>query len=287
MHLHTHLKDCILDYGPLHGFWLFSYERFNGILGQQPNNNRSIEVQLLNRFLRDIEEISIQLPEQFNEEFSPLFCSRRLVGTVSDTLNSTFLPPSLDIEGIKDWSIETGLLDANLPSYSSRGILSSTERGGLRELYSRLYSVSPSVIEVNAMFIKYKINGKQLGAHNSRSCRSSIVMCNWEPILSATHPNESTHEDRPARINFFAQHRVLIQNKYYTHLLFSASFFKHHSKKMSCGSPITVWEHDIFDISGISSLVPVQFIKCRTVTLVDHLDDSSGCALFVIPIVDF
>lgn len=28
MHMHCHLKDCILDYGPLHGFWLFSFERY-------------------------------------------------------------------------------------------------------------------------------------------------------------------------------------------------------------------------------------------------------------------
>ena len=29
MHLHAHLKDCILDFGPVYSFWLFSFERFN------------------------------------------------------------------------------------------------------------------------------------------------------------------------------------------------------------------------------------------------------------------
>ena len=32
VHCHVHLKACIMDYGPLHGFWLFSFERFNGLL---------------------------------------------------------------------------------------------------------------------------------------------------------------------------------------------------------------------------------------------------------------
>lgn len=32
MHMHCHLKSVILDFGPLYAFWLFSYERFNGIL---------------------------------------------------------------------------------------------------------------------------------------------------------------------------------------------------------------------------------------------------------------
>ena len=53
IHMHAHLTSCVRDYGPLHGFWLFSFERYNGILGSQPNNNRSIEIQLMNRFLKD------------------------------------------------------------------------------------------------------------------------------------------------------------------------------------------------------------------------------------------
>lgn len=53
MHFHTHIKECIAGYGLLHGFWLFAFERYNGILGQQPNNNRSIEVQLMSRFLQN------------------------------------------------------------------------------------------------------------------------------------------------------------------------------------------------------------------------------------------
>ena len=32
MHHHCHLKESLLDCGPMHDFWLFSYERHNGIL---------------------------------------------------------------------------------------------------------------------------------------------------------------------------------------------------------------------------------------------------------------
>lgn len=52
MHLHLHLKDCLLDYGPVHGFWCFPFERFNGILGAYPTNNLNVEVQMMNRFTR-------------------------------------------------------------------------------------------------------------------------------------------------------------------------------------------------------------------------------------------
>ena len=46
MHLHAHLRECIQDYGPIYSFWLFSFERYNGMLGNFPNNQRSIEIQL-------------------------------------------------------------------------------------------------------------------------------------------------------------------------------------------------------------------------------------------------
>ena len=44
---------CIRDFGPMNSFWLFSFERYNGILGDRPTNNRSIEAQLLKRFVDD------------------------------------------------------------------------------------------------------------------------------------------------------------------------------------------------------------------------------------------
>ena len=50
MHLHMHLKQCILDFGPIYGFSFFSFERYNGILGNLSNNKREIEPQIKRRF---------------------------------------------------------------------------------------------------------------------------------------------------------------------------------------------------------------------------------------------
>ena len=35
MHMHAHLKSVVEDYAPVFGFWLFSFERYNGILSMQ------------------------------------------------------------------------------------------------------------------------------------------------------------------------------------------------------------------------------------------------------------
>ena len=53
MHMHCHLKDSVIDYGPVYSFWLFSFERFNGLLESIPTNKRCIEPQLMKRFVCD------------------------------------------------------------------------------------------------------------------------------------------------------------------------------------------------------------------------------------------
>lgn len=75
MHMHGHLISSLLDYGPVYSFWLFSYERYNGILGNFPTNQKSIEVQLMRRFLRDNIITSMELPDEYGEKLGP-FLSR-------------------------------------------------------------------------------------------------------------------------------------------------------------------------------------------------------------------
>ena len=51
LHLHSHLKDCLLDYGPAHSFWCFSFERYNGLLGAYHTNKKAIEEQIMRKFV--------------------------------------------------------------------------------------------------------------------------------------------------------------------------------------------------------------------------------------------
>ena len=55
MHLHCHLYESVLNYGPVYTFWLFAFERYNGILGDFNTNRRdNIEIQLMREFLTTI-----------------------------------------------------------------------------------------------------------------------------------------------------------------------------------------------------------------------------------------
>ena len=72
LHLHCHLKECVEDYGPVYAFWLFAFERMNGIMGSFHTNNRSVSVQLAQRFLDSKEYAPLKWPVEFMDEFLPL-----------------------------------------------------------------------------------------------------------------------------------------------------------------------------------------------------------------------
>ena len=69
MHMKCHLLECVIDFGPLASFWLFPFERYNGFLGKIPNNNCSIEAQLMQRFISDQSVLTLSRPHEFQEDF--------------------------------------------------------------------------------------------------------------------------------------------------------------------------------------------------------------------------
>ncbi|EDO29689.1 predicted protein [Nematostella vectensis] len=86
MHLSCHLGDCVKHYGPVYGFWCFSFERFNGIMGNYHKNNHNIGVQFMRKFTRDTRLHAMPFPDNCKEMFSVLpACSE---GSVADTLHA-------------------------------------------------------------------------------------------------------------------------------------------------------------------------------------------------------
>ena len=100
--LHGYLAACIREYGPLHSFWLFSFQRYNGLLGNQPTNNRAIEIQLMNQFLKDNTHLellhkadSMPLLDKFGpvvKEHANKFVSVRV--TTNDLAHPLFCEPT-------------------------------------------------------------------------------------------------------------------------------------------------------------------------------------------------
>ncbi|OAD66215.1 hypothetical protein PHYBLDRAFT_175507 [Phycomyces blakesleeanus NRRL 1555(-)] len=78
MHLHLHLKETIEDFGPIYGFWLFSFECYNGVLkGFETNQKSGFENTYMKRFLES----------SYNGDF----CQAHLRNVTSPLLLSLFL----------------------------------------------------------------------------------------------------------------------------------------------------------------------------------------------------
>lgn len=90
MHMHRHLKDSVIDYGPVYSFWLFSFERFNGLLGGIPTNKRCIEPRLMERFVCDQQlHSNLLLSELQASNTQAILSSYRVVkGSVAQQTNS-------------------------------------------------------------------------------------------------------------------------------------------------------------------------------------------------------
>ena len=128
MHMACHIAECILDYGPLHSFWLFAFECYNGLLGSQPNNNRAIEGQLMARFLKD--SVHFHLMHSLNtkplfEHFGPVVCA------------NTFEKSELVEKNKNNEHVSTGLLQEP-PKYNLH-VLSDTDCLELKQVYCKYY----------------------------------------------------------------------------------------------------------------------------------------------------
>ena len=73
MHLHAHIRECIEDYGPTPGFWLVTFECYNGILGRQPNNNHSPEIQIMRCFTQESDLFRLQPSTELQDHFSSMY----------------------------------------------------------------------------------------------------------------------------------------------------------------------------------------------------------------------
>ena len=271
MHMNCHLLECVTDFGPLASFWLFPFERYNGLLGKIPNNNRSIEAQLMQRFISDQSVLTLSRPHEFQEDFEHILqINPDERGTLGNSYSSSDNPVQFQCAYYSDMQI-------SLPKNYQRCVFSSSAIEDIRQLYSKLYDVPIADIELNSSYQKYShatVNGKTVGSYRNIRHTSQVVIAKWVFALfqrdtQALQTPCTDLEYRPA--NFIARHAATVSGTTVIHILFSASWFKPHPHMNWCGKPITIWENDVFELSGISSMIPIQLIQRLFILLISQL----------------
>ena len=162
MHLHLHLKECVENYGSIYGFWLFSFERYNGILGSYQTNNKTVEIQIMRKFMISgtLANMQYSLPAQYKDFFLPN-CMAQLESKASseeadlDLHAQLMLATSGPLLGKE--SLWTELTYVCLESSYKLGRLDQDELRTLHSVYLTLYpKVTDTALKLATLYKKYK-----------------------------------------------------------------------------------------------------------------------------------
>ena len=189
MHLHGNLKECLLDYGPFHSFWCFSFERFNGILGSYHTNNRSIEIQLMRKFLMQTKVKDFSYPEKYQDSFMEFFDTYQSSGSVKVTQEP--IEQYLSLQEHRDVSVQhlnccdwiAGKNCIFLMSTPKDGILDSEDLSALRSVYQELLGFDDRTIidmpHTITEFKAVKVGTVSYGSLECQTSRNATVLANW------------------------------------------------------------------------------------------------------------
>lgn len=208
MHLHLHLKECLYDYGPLYAFWCYAFERYNGMLGNFPTNQKNIEPQLMRKCLILQELHSQVFPiegecfESLLVKHSPSFSGGLMMSMTGENI--------LDIIKLSTPALDEGL-DYSVTGYEKclppirNAVLNTDMITSLQLTYKLLY---PD-IEINSLqrFVKQSSRvsfaGEILGSKAASRDNNTIITAHWPSCSTSLSTPGGNFPVSVGQIQFF------------------------------------------------------------------------------------
>ena len=269
MHLHLHLKDCLLDYGPVHAFWCYAFERFNGVLGSYHTNSQSIETQLMRKFIREQQILSIDIPSEASHWFDLLhtdYSSGSLLESCLDSYSESVLElRSLaggDIHSDYSVKLPNSCIKMLPPIYE--GVLTTNQVNKIQSVYTFLY---PQMRVAHfSHFYEYSnrcIMAGEIFTTSSSGERSSVITAIW--------PTESLTDNRTLQVGCikkFIYHTVkvysgvdnTVEEKH--HVFCFVEWYIKHSQENWFGVSAKVC-YNITYAESACSYIPIQRLAHR------------------------
>jgi len=210
LHLGLHLKECLLDYGPVHAFWCYSFERCNGCLSKFHTNNKDmIEVQLMRKFLRQQSTSFLDIPDEASSLFELL--DTKETGSLKETFKDSDAIVNLqslanrDIHG-SDYSFNPGQSQIKLLPPVLEGVFTSSQMERIKRVYKFLYPHT-NFLHYSRFYEHSKscIMEEEIFTANDCAQRTSVVTAIW--------PTESLHESFRSRVKEVGSIRKLVKHK--------------------------------------------------------------------------
>lgn len=250
------------------------------MLGDVPTNNRTVEIQMMNRFLRDSHLVNISFPEGIDDHESIKKCYENLFdekverGTLNelklvDVAQTAFLA-SRKFDPV-DKPCWIGVRNLVFPRSFESHILTKDLHQHLKNFYRYLYPneyedfvIPYSAWKTNEM---YRDGKDMFAGENSRSYKSSFIMAHWsEKDGTIASFNSMPTKPTPGQIKYFLKHTIFIGNESKTHVIAFVSWFLEHSDLQNYyGKPVEVWHHTLRQSTGSASFIPVKRIASKFV----------------------
>lgn len=231
-HMALHIPDVIIDHGPPQAFWCFGYERMNGFLSRIPTSNRSIEFEVMNRYLCDYTLNSIPLPNIeiprplrciVREEKDPLvpsiIRSLDVMSTLTSSVSNMFLHQQMIDKGDVNDSWPVKLLHPSKKFMKISKELHRELKSFFVDLYGSEFDYVPQRIDQHGRCI---VNGQTFSSHMNSTDRHSTVKCMFVDNANELAPYFGI-------VRFFFTVTAVVQQKPKLHYLAYITWLKFHS----------------------------------------------------------
>ena len=274
MHLHCHLNDIIRDLGPIHSFWCFSFERYNGILGSFTTNNRSIELQLMRKLTtqRFLDNMTL------DKDLHPYFDD--VVNLVKNDVRNNYSVFAIwkllsffnaDVAPLNaiDWKNNSAI---KLPLCYKERSFDNDELSVLLKVYAAMFPGNNIVIEQLSKTIKkystIEIFNQQFGSKSAyRSKRSTGILAIWPGLdgeIDVAHNALSF-----GMIEFYFSHSLKVDEEF---IVFYFACVTWHQKVEDTNfnvNPLCVASMNTLPF-GSSRFLPVQRISTKCAIAIEE-----------------
>lgn len=279
LHLHLHLKETFLDFGPSHAFWCFPFERYNGILGSF--STKAVEVQFMRKLINSQSvQTFANLADPQLRTLLPMSCAEPPCTSIMNLLSSDVsVETFLDIASIPLIPFKNITSHAVLLSPVHEAIFPSETVQQLHLIYRQLYPhhnieyISPFFERSGRVTVACDLLGSVLNAASSIS--SSIVMAYWPgrgDDLSAIDYSRM----RVGVVQFYFKHSIVLydeqQRKKNLEHIFACVYWKQkHPREDWFGISATVCVN-MFEPLSACNFIPIQRINKKCAHCVIDVD---------------
>ena len=304
MHMACHLNDIMLDYGPVHGYWCFSFERYNGMLESMKKSWVNPEKQLLFKFL-DLQIVNAIDVTSDNDFFSLVSKDIALLRNISTGRTSGSVRQmayeSHDLsQQLMSKSGPTSFVDPEEKNYHEiiqpffEKCFTDDELKHIGHVYKAVYP-NHNITHISRFYKEFKtiiINGEEYISVKSRSQRSSAIFAYW-PSLRGDIDTTGNAPYQIGNVQSFIRHHVTLENDegcqtITTTLLALIKWYEDHPRRDHFTSSVIVCG-TLFRPMSNASFIPVsRFLgRCTTLKTRYQFEYGQDCIIIAIPCPSF